>query len=164
MRRPSARYGLLGLLLCALAVGIGAAAPDGGDPLQLVTDIYRRALAAHDPNRAGRAVETEEEFLSHFTPATRALWVAASKAPSPEGPILNAWFGPNALPGTVGLGALRLSDKSEAAAEIEVALTVRAEARLVRVELVRSGPSWLVANVRYPGDDLGGYLERKLRQ
>jgi len=155
---------LLGLLvLLGTRFGRDAAARSSDDPVAFVTALYRRALAADDPNRPAGAVETEAEFLAHFTATTRALWIESRKfSPTLEGPILSVWFGHTALPGTVTLGGIRLRSRSDDAATVEVVVFVRGERRAIDVALTASGSSWLVANVAYPDDDFVSYLKRTI--
>lgn len=117
-----------------------------------VREFYTREIARH--NAKGRI--DDGEFLNAFTRDTQRIWIAArdnKNSPQvPLGPVVNAFFGPGALPGreirlvnvaVVGGGAQLLV--------VSVDVLIDGNPRKLHVHAVRNGNSWRFDDIDYGG-------------
>jgi hypothetical protein len=141
--------------LAALSAGEALAqaqVPSADDAVAFVRDFYTREIARHNAKER----LDEGEFLNTFTRETRRIWIAArdNKNPPqvPLGLVVNAFFGPGALPGrevkfvqigVVGGGAQLLV--------VAVDVVIDGNPRKLHVHVVRDGNTWRFDDIDYGG-------------
>jgi hypothetical protein len=153
LRRQVVLAGLAGpLFLPVRRTRAVEAAADLSDPVQFVAALY--ASEGHTTPAAAPLAQP-----------LKALWDRLRTTPLPDGYGIHAWYGRGLVPpGDGRVDTIQLQSRTENAAQVEAVVFVRGARRVIGFDLVRSGTSWLVANVKYPDDDLDAFLKRAIAE
>jgi hypothetical protein len=162
------RHFLLAMLLVPALSGAAATCHAECEELtaaEFVAFFYEsqaRMLAAKSPL-------DEEEFASIFSHDMRELMRAPHKAAAdtPDGPVLNAFFGWGVLPGTeIKIGKTRrVSGKDSGPARVAVGIKLHGETHKIVVHIVKERGNWRIADVTYDsGKSLSDHYRAMARQ
>lgn len=159
---------IAGLLAACWGTSGRAHAGDDQDPEPFVRALYGKLVRQHIERKA----ESEREFLAHFTPETRDVWLAMTAAirqgrakyddKFPVGRILNAFFGWGVLPGhEIELLSIN-NHKGPRVTVVVVELAANGNPRTVYVHPVRHNGGWLISDINYgDGESFVGYCRRR---
>jgi hypothetical protein len=146
------RHFLLAMVLVPALSGVAAtchAECEEYTATEYVAALYEgqaRMLAAKSPLGEG-------EFVAMFARDMRELMRAPRKLPAdaPDGPVLNAFFGPGVLPGTeVKIGkAKRVSGKDSGPARVALEIRHHGETHRIVVHIVKERGNWRIADITY---------------
>jgi Protein of unknown function (DUF3828) len=131
----------------------GAAATCHAECEEYTAAEYVAALYESQARIAAKSPLSEEEFVAMFARDMRKLMRAPRKfsANAPDGPVLNAFFGPGVLPGTeVRIGkARRVSGKDSGPARVAVEIRHHGETHRIVVRVVKERGNWRIADITY---------------